>query len=111
MAADEILCKVRQRVISTAYGQVGDWSLTAAMYLPIVPRSGDRLAIPLATTTERVRGEHTGVVMQVTLVPGGPPRVELHPIVSGSGEIISELADRGWDQAGEPWPGQAGAPG
>jgi hypothetical protein len=95
MSADQVLCKVRQQVRSTSRSRPGSWTISAALFLPIVPRTGDHLAFHLPTG-----GVQEATVQQVTLMSGGSPMVELHPVVTDSLALLGELDARAWDQVG-----------
>lgn len=96
-----ITVDIKQRVVSTAHGQVGNWAYTTRMFLTGMPHRGDLLAV----------GEASVPVQQVTVRPWpDPPLVELATVKTDSGERLAELAERGWDQNGGPWAGQQGSP-
>lgn len=93
---------IKQRIVSTAHGQVGNWSHSTTMLATIMPRTGDLLGLA---------GGHAVPVQQVTVWEWPElPLVELATVRTDSNEILAELAARGWDQNGGPWAGQQGSP-
>jgi hypothetical protein len=104
---DGVEVHVSQRVVSSVPGRAGNWSYSTDMRLPIVPRVGDWLICPLPAAEAGDAGEHTESVKDVFLGPGRV-HVELRPVKTDSGQILDELAERGWEQHAGPWANQGG---